>query len=646
MQNVSPYAYKLGEKLGENPFVTFNPTSVVKSLLYIPIILAIPFFGLTLRTLIAMQRADPVYKEDEKQSLRQGLDNLAKSLKELKKKLYEIKAIWKHTTKEGVRPSVLERFRAIYHYLTHKDIYNDLNLEICVDVKTQEKVSLPFKNIFQHFLIIGPTGSGKSESVIKPITRQILKHIIEGTKMGLTIVEPKGDLVEDVAKWCDMVNIPYIRIDPTLGEESAKFNPLQGDINMAAEGTRAVMRKMFGRQEAFFGLVQEMAARNTILLLKRIRGDNLDLNSVRRALRSHDQMKAYVAELERMYGPEDDLVQYFHHEVLGGQKDKFQQFAMGLRLQFEDLMGNEMLERVITGNSDIDLDKHLEEGGVLLVNTAMGKLGKLGDAFGTFITMHLQNAVFRRPGNEQTRTPHFLLIDEAPRYLNPDFERLLAIGRSFRCACFLALQSLGQLQLDERSGFTSIVMNNCQNKIVFGGLSEEDALTFEREFGKQEVVDTRATYDDVLKPHILPKALSHSKTLVPRFPYTQITDLDDFRFIYRLAKGGGLGLPGIGKGILVDPDVDFKPYIQKEDSNVKKVKNKKPVEVKETQDEEPQGFTFIFSENEPSVEVEKESITAASFKKTKTETKQEELKTFEEATQINDSAPDEDIWAI
>ena len=44
----------------------------------------------------------------------------------------------------------------------------------------------------------------------------------------------------------------------------------------------------------------------------------------------------------------------------------------------------------MTGRSDVNIDEHLETGGVLAVNTALGKLRKAGDAFGQFMIMHLQ----------------------------------------------------------------------------------------------------------------------------------------------------------------------------------------------------------------------------------------------------------------
>ncbi|MGI9863060.1 hypothetical protein SDD30_16920 [Moorella naiadis] len=96
-----------------------------------------------------------------------------------------------------------------------------------------------------------------------------------------------------------------------------------------------------------------------------------------------------------------------------------------------------MLEKVLVGKGYINLDRHLEGDGVLVVNSAKERLGKLGDVFGQFVMRHLQSAVFRRHGNEMRRPYHVLYVDEFPRYVNSDFEGLFAIGRSFRCTAAL-----------------------------------------------------------------------------------------------------------------------------------------------------------------------------------------------------------------
>ena len=101
-------------------------------------------------------------------------------------------------------------------------------------------------------------------------------------------------------------------------------------------------------------------------------------------------------------------------------------------------ISNEALRTIMTGRSDVNIDEHPETDGVLAVNTALGKLRKAGDAFGQFMIMHLQNGTFRRPGTEDTRIPHFLIVDEYSRYINPDVEIFLSLAAEYKVAGIFA----------------------------------------------------------------------------------------------------------------------------------------------------------------------------------------------------------------
>jgi hypothetical protein len=418
-------------------------------------------------------------------------------------------------------------------------------VEICRDKRTGRPVVIHPKDRYLGTMVIGPPGSGKTTRVVAPMILQDLERLRSGERLGITIVEPKGDLVSTIACICRKWGIPYVFVDPER-EDTARFNPLQGDEEIAAEATRTVLKNIFGKQEAFFSLVQETAARNTILMLKRLEGDHLDIKDVTRVLRDPELMKRRVLDLEKQEG-ESDLVQYFKNEVLGEHADKYSQFAMGLRMQLEDLSGNKLLSRVLCGQSDIDMDRHLSDGGVLLVNTAMGRLGKLGDTFGQFVVMHLQYAVFRRPGNEFTRIPHYLYIDEFPRYLNPYFNILLEIGRSYRCAVTVALQNTNQLDLDRAGDYRHTVLNGIRNIVVFGGLKADDAKRFEEEFGSVEVEERTASYDyRFLIPHLYPENYRVQSKHKPRFERVKIKELPQFHCIYRIVRDGQELPPGLG----------------------------------------------------------------------------------------------------
>ena len=407
-------------------------------------------------------------------------------------------------------------------------------------------VAVKHMDRYLHTLVVGTTGTGKTSRVLKPMIWQDLVSISKGERLGITVIEPKGDFARDVAGMCRALGVRYVHIDPE-DPESARFNPMEGDPDDVAEIMRTVLRSLFGRQEAFFRLNQEIAARNTALLVKRIKGDEATMLDMVNLLRDEGVLRASIEALERREGP-SALTQYFRSEVLGQLKEKIHQFTLGLRLQLEDITGNRILRRLLIGKSDVDLNAHLSEGGVLIVNTAMGTLKKLGDAFGQFVMMHFQQAVFQRPGDEWTRTPHVLYVDEFPRYVNPDFERLLAIGRSYRCAAVLAVQTTSQLSLEERPEFREIVLETCRNKIVLNLGSAEDARHFSRDFGEVEVTERPRTYRrsaSVLLPWRA-ESLKEEKKSKQRFPYTKLMELPKFRGVVRVVRDGHPQVPVLG----------------------------------------------------------------------------------------------------
>jgi len=411
---------------------------------------------------------------------------------------------------------------------------------------------------FTHMLVVGPTRSGKTATVLKPMIYQLLLQKKRGKELGLSVVEPKGDVAQMVNEMCIEMNIPCIYIDPE-SPNSHRFNPMEGNTDDVAEATVVVLQGMFGKQEAFFQTVQELSARNVTKLLKELHGNQMDIIDVMNTLRDPDVLEAKVNQLKRRDGM-TDLVHFFESELLGKQRDKYRQFAIGLRAQLENITSNELLRKVMTGKSDIDMDRHFAEGGVLAVNTALGKLRKSGDAFGQFLIMHLQNATFRRPGTEDTRTPHFLIVDEYSRYINPDVEMFLSLAAEYRVAGILAVQSLAQLEVEAGDigpqAMKTAIMNSCRNKIAFGGLPANDAKEFAEEFGMRRVMMKQDTYEQkILFPNFFPKSYRETETEEYNYYFSEIMHgLPRFYYIHKLMKGGVQQPPGLAKGTFVPRD--------------------------------------------------------------------------------------------
>lgn len=458
--------------------------------------------------------------------------------------------------------------------------FPDDDLVICRD-DSGKPVKISAQERYLHTLVVGPTGVGKTSRILKPIVEQelisIRRSLVRGIPRGLTVIEPKGDFAYDVVRMAHYYNVPVIYIDP-LRSDSCRFNPLEGEPAVVAEATRTVLQATFGRQEAFYSKVQEVAARNTVLLLKYLYRDDVTMLDMARLLRDPGRLRddknrlaKLLYELGDLYKKAradgdnhemewleylcknreriKELLNYFETEVLDEKMgEKTKQFAMGLRLQVEDIAGNEYLNRVIGGRSDINFDAHLERGGVLVVSTGMGKLGKVGDVFGQFIVMHLQNAVFRRKGDEWSRARHMLVMDEAHRYINPDFERILSMGRGYRCECVLALQSTSQLSMDEKRSFRDSVLNHCRNKITFGGMDSQEARYFAGEFGEYKNIRTEKQYagNIFFRQPWLDLRYRESERYEPRFVYTDLMELPAFHIVYRIVKDGCSLPPRVG----------------------------------------------------------------------------------------------------
>lgn len=415
---------------------------------------------------------------------------------------------------------------------------------------------------FTHTLCVGPTRCGKTATVLKPLIYSILLAKKRGIPCGLSIIEPKGDVARMVKEMAEAMGLKdqLVYIDPLYPDETQRINVMKGNKQDVAEATVAVLKSLFGKQDAFFATVQELSSRKVTLLLKELYGDNMDIMDVLANLRDVALLQTNVEKLRQLQGT-NDLVQFFDNELLGtgNMADKYRQFIVGLRAQLENITSNEHLKAIVTGRSDIDLDEHFEEGKILAVNTALGMLGRSGDAFGMFMAMHLQLATFRRKGTESTRVPHYLIIDEYSRYINPDVERFLSIAAEYRVALIAAIQSLGQLELESGNlsakAMKRAILTSTRNKIIFGGLEYEDAEEVSKIMGKDLIRERARTFSGGILENILPKQYKEQEEEKERFYSTFLMDgLPRFHYVHKLLVGGTPQEPGIGVGSFIPRD--------------------------------------------------------------------------------------------
>ena len=383
----------------------------------------------------------------------------------------------------------------IAQYLNTKPISQG-DIQICIDKKTFQRVIIPLKDRFLHTLILGPTGSGKTSQIILPMLNQDLQN----PEAGITVIEPKSDLAEKVYVMSQIYGRKCLYFNPQY-HNCPRFNPLYGDEDTVIENTVLCFRSILEESPDFFKDTVEIALRNALKTLKRVIGNKTTLIILERFLYDTGGIgQQFISALESLSNGTDnkekqkeneDIIHYFRADYFNQKSDTFKNTS-SLRTQLSRLNNNKYLRKALNptnGENDINFKEHIEDGGTIAISTCQGKIGlTLSRLLGFFIILNFQSAVFQRAGNENTRRPHFLYIDEFQEFSNPNFGILLTQGRSYRISCNLATQNRQLIAGNgsrEGQAFLDLVMTNARNIILFPDLNPDDCEYFSRAFGEK-----------------------------------------------------------------------------------------------------------------------------------------------------------------
>ncbi|PES31003.1 DNA translocase FtsK [Bacillus cereus] len=427
-----------------------------------------------------------------------------------------------------------------------EQIYPDV--DIGPHIKHKEMIRIKGKDRTLNGIIIGPIGSGKTSSLIIPMINQDLHWMVrfinkfentykknnydteevKGTFLnGITVIEPSNDLCQKVFKLVQAHKIPessIYYIDPT-NPDTKNINILRGPVDKVAEVFAMVIQGLSESNNAFFEQAQRNHLKQHIYLLKLHNpqkdvtfDDLIDMyDDVERAHRMHKLLKVQVEKLydfvqsgvasrdqKNEYKIIKGIDEWFDNtirEKTGFQGepavyksgkyrgkpmhyDREEEYVKGLRNILKDLASNVLIRRVLFGKSDFDFDVHLEQGGILLVNTAKGELADLSNVLGKFVLLSMQNAVFRREPNISPY--HHIIVDEFPDYVVRPFKEFPAQSRKYKVILTIASQTLSQLALDFTEQYMFTLLGSFRNKMIFGDVTPYDAKIFSDMFGETE----------------------------------------------------------------------------------------------------------------------------------------------------------------
>ncbi len=327
-----------------------------------------------------------------------------------------------------------------------------------------------------HTYIIGKTGTGKSTL----IANLVLQDIAHGE--GVALLDPHGDLVERVLRavpeeW--KTDIIYFNVPDSRAPLA--FNPLEAvdpaTRPLAVSGLISAFKKIWPES---WGPRMEYILRNALLTV--IELPESTLLDIPRILVDADFRRWAVtsirnAEVRSFWLREfEKYPSHFRTEAIAPIQNKVGEFLV-----------NPLLRRIIgQPKSAFDLRRVMDDGKILLVNLAKGKIGEDTAALlGSMLVTKMNLAALSRADiEENARRDFYLYVDEFPAFTTTSFAGMLAEMRKYRLNLVLAHQHLTQIDEEVRDA----IMGNVGTLITFR-VGASDAEVIEKELQYEFTAD-------------------------------------------------------------------------------------------------------------------------------------------------------------
>ena len=331
--------------------------------------------------------------------------------------------------------------------------------------------------------------------------------------LGLTYISPDIESTQNMIDVANNYNIKYNLIDPN-DSNSMGLNPFVfDDPSLTAVAISTVLKGMYNAtstrmddEETFRANTAIQAIENLSILLKVMyprlnNGDLPNLEDMLKMLNDFDLIEDMCKKMEEI----PELAEEYYLQ-LGYFKKNFyrdsssradtERFVYSAITQLDNLLRINSVRNVLCSRTNnINFDNMLENGEITFVCTRRGDLGATAHvAFGLFFILLMQFSVLRRPGNENSRIPHFLYIDDFSPYVCRSTEALYTIYRKYHVGTIISTQTLSQLG-KTNTKYRDTILSNATTKLVFGGITREESEIWEKEFGDHREWKFTATYN-------------------------------------------------------------------------------------------------------------------------------------------------------
>jgi hypothetical protein len=328
-----------------------------------------------------------------------------------------------------------------------------------------------------HMYVLGKTGTGKS-TLLETL---MLDDMNKG--FGFALLDPHGDLVQKIksivppSRKDDVIDFDAAKVDQPYG-----FNPLANvppeKRPLACSGLIQVFKHLWSDS---WGPRLEHILRNSILSL--LDYPNANFTDILKVLTDRNFRREIAPFIQNKQVKEfwikefDKYPERLRAEAISPIQNKVGAF-----------LSHPLLQKMLTRpEKPLNLRKIMDEGKILLVNLAKGRIGEdTSNLLGSLLISRFDLAALSRSNQpEHERRDYSLYLDEFHNFTTQSLVLMLSELRKYRLSLVLAHQYLTQIELSIKDA----ILDNAGTIIIFR-IGAGDAETFAQEFAPAfKVVD-------------------------------------------------------------------------------------------------------------------------------------------------------------
>lgn len=349
---------------------------------------------------------------------------------------------------------------------------------------------LPENSAYGNWYCLGGIGSGKTQTVIKPLLEQALYKFPSdpSRKIAIALWDAKGNNKEYVLERARKFGREEDVVVITPGGKWT-YNPLsEGNPTALANKLVAALEAMTNQESnSYYKKMQREFAQNAFSILADVLGQGMFT-----MMDVYDFICDSKVQSEFLSRSNKNSTAYRWFKNQWEKEDPREQMMLtkGFRADLSSFVSDEMAPTFCVRNPSFPGWTSLADSGTVLVfSMSLDQYGEFARAMGIFVLMDFQNAMLARTTPEFVAAGHnrerliLCVLDEVWAYMNEKLADFTSVSREARCCTLAAHQGLAQIP----EKYRPTIIGNFRTPIILGINDQLSLQTFSELFGTHKV---------------------------------------------------------------------------------------------------------------------------------------------------------------